>query len=184
MRDNLNDTTKVKQCGKILSSKYSTIYELVTNEHRVTTIVNNPGPNDNKNQLEYENRMERSFDPNRSKGNVSEERPTLAAALWAIVNTIVAQTVLQAEVAASYLPLLNSKKELRRETEAPTTMDAQRAKALLIIPVRRRYALNERVDVVRHWGPCKGMPMHCLTPSRSGDVGSGIAKRFVLLSRE
>lgn len=47
----------VKQCGKILSSKYSTIYELVTNEHRVTTIVNNPGPNDNKNQLEYENRM-------------------------------------------------------------------------------------------------------------------------------
>nr|KAF7416948.1 hypothetical protein H0235_011479 [Vespula pensylvanica] len=163
-----------KQCGKILSSKHSTIYELVTNEHRVTTIVNNPGPNDNKNQLEYENRMrksrrelcmfekERSFDPNRSKGNVSEERPTLAAALWAI----------------------NSKKELRRETEAPTTMDAQRAKALLIIPVRRRYALNERVDVVRHWGPCKGMPMHCLTPSRSGDVGSGIAKRFVLLSRE
>ncbi|KAL2713994.1 hypothetical protein V1478_016551 [Vespula squamosa] len=144
-----------KQCGKILPSKYSTIYEL-----------------------------ERSFEPNRSKGNVSEERPTLAAALWAIVSTIVAQTVLQAEVAASYLPLLNSKKELRRETEAPTTMDAQRAKALLIIPVRRRYALNERVDVVRHWGPCKGMPMHCLTPSRSGDVGSGIAKRFVLLSRE
>lgn len=49
---------------------------------------------------------ERSFDPNRSKGNVSEERPTLAATLWAIVSTIVAQTVLQAEVAVSYLPLL------------------------------------------------------------------------------
>lgn len=49
---------------------------------------------------------ERSFDPNRSKGNVSEERPMLATTLWAIVSTIVAQTVLQAEVASSYLPLL------------------------------------------------------------------------------
>ncbi|KAI4488359.1 hypothetical protein M0804_005207 [Polistes exclamans] len=62
------------------------------------------------------------------------------------------------------------KKELWIETEAQTTMNTQRDKALLIIPVRRRYALNERVDVVRHWGPCKGMPLHCLTPSKSGDV--------------
>lgn len=47
----------VKQCGKILPSKYSTLYELVTNERRVTTIIDNSDPNDNKNQLEYENRM-------------------------------------------------------------------------------------------------------------------------------
>lgn len=36
---------------------FNNICELVTNERRVTTIIDNSDPNDNKNQLEYENRM-------------------------------------------------------------------------------------------------------------------------------